>query len=598
MRAPLYAALPLLAALVAATPAPDSSAQGPPDHDVSRTPDGSAVLHRRVPWRGDGGDAEAAPIFVYDPLSGGSLPQEINREGRSLPRPGDGEDGGEDALYSRAGVSAAAPAPEAAAPPAGSPSGPGAPASALGGDAAAFMDNPWLGITPATPAPGGSSAPGPAPAPAGAGDAPAGAASAVPDPRASLGDIARPDRRTERESTLEYRTVFDPSVVPFKRNRALNHVEGDATLTLARGRYRRLSVVGNRLDPGREAFWGSVVLEARQGERVPLPSVAPDSRFLSAQATPEVGLVFERDDADNVYVTTSRTGRFRLVFVMDAPTSYFGRELPRGLSVRDVPPALRPRVPRGLARDAREVAAAIGISGATPYDALLDALVGYFRGFEPGEPPPAQGASIYKELALGRRGICRHRGHGFVVTAQALGVPARYVFNEAHVFVEVYVPGPDAGWLRVDLGGGADRLVVHGSRDKTLHQPRVRDPFARPERFAEAAGGGHSAGATRVEGLPSATPRGRPTGSSPDALQRHNCHRACFLGDAGMFRRDDVHNDAALEHLGESFLHSSAAHFTTAVNVSIFLHIESPGRSAHQLKPSFNEFITVATISF
>ncbi|MCA9517905.1 MAG: hypothetical protein KC635_23355, partial [Myxococcales bacterium] len=53
---------------------------------------------------------------------------------------------------------------------------------------------------------------------------------------------------------------------------------------------------------------------------------------------------------------------------------------------------------------------------------------------------------------------------------------------------------------------------VHGSRDKTLHQPRVRDPFAQPDPFGEASG--HAAGATTVEGLPTTTGRARPAGAT------------------------------------------------------------------------------------
>ena len=42
------------------------------------------------------------------------------------------------------------------------------------------------------------------------------------EPRGSLGSAAKPDRQTQKESALNYQASFDPSVVPFKRNRALN----------------------------------------------------------------------------------------------------------------------------------------------------------------------------------------------------------------------------------------------------------------------------------------------------------------------------------------------------------------------------------------
>ena len=39
-----------------------------------------------------------------------------------------------------------------------------------------------------------------------------------------------------------------------------------------------------------------------------------------------------------------------------------------------------------------------------------------------------------------------------------------------------------------------------------------------------------------------------------NALQRHDGHGAGFLGDDGLLRRDDVHDDAAFEHLREPAL--------------------------------------------
>ena len=217
---------------------------------------------------------------------------------------------------------------------------------------------------------------------------------------------------------------------------------------------------------------------------------------------------FFKDSADNFYVQLSTRGRTRLVFVVDAPSAYFGRQLPRGYSVADVPRRLRPDIARAVKKEGLSVAAKIGLNRSMPYERLLGGLVAYFRSFEPGEPPPI-GDNIYRDLALAKKGVCRHRSFAFTVTAQALGIPARYVFNEAHVFVEAWVPGREAGWLRVDLGGGADRLVVHASAGKIRHQPRARDPFERPSAFAGDAGSDRAAGATRVVGMP-------PDAKTPD----------------------------------------------------------------------------------
>jgi len=482
---------------------------GWPD-EVSRAPDGR-ILHRKTRDPNESGVAEA-PIFVYDPGSKDAIPKDVVRDGRPLERPkaspeaGDGEP-----VHTAFGLTpgkpeAAAGAPDTGprplpAPGPGTVDDPSAPfpansPDAAPGDAASDLTN---SADPNDPNAAGDGA---SPDGRSLGDAP-------PDPRTGLGSEASPDRRTQREGTLHYSEVFDPSVVPFKRNRALDTVGEDLVLRVPPPRFETLEPVGNKVERGREVFWGSLLLEGDPGQRIPIPSVSPEGQILSYQATPAQVVRFERDEAGNFYATPTLAGRLRLVFVTDAPSHWFGRALPADASFVGIPRALRPRVPKAVQREARDVADAIGIDKDLGFIPTLERLVAYFRGFEPGDPPPVKG-SAYKDIALGRRGICRHRSHAFVVTAQALGIPARYVFNEAHVFVEVFIPGTDPGWLRVDLGGGADELQVHGGEGKRLHQPVTPDPFEKPEGFGDP----QSAGATRVEGLPDGG--GREAGSGDE----------------------------------------------------------------------------------
>jgi hypothetical protein len=65
-----------------------------------------------------------------------------------------------------------------------------------------------------------------------------------------------------------------------------------------------------------------------------------------------------------------------------------------------------------------------------------------------------------------------------MITANAIGIPTRYVQNEAHAFVEVWFP--ERTWQRIDLGGAALRMEVTGANDKQLHRPRAEDPFVKP----------------------------------------------------------------------------------------------------------------------
>ena len=53
---------------------------------------------------------------------------------------------------------------------------------------------------------------------------------------------------------------------------------------------------------------------------------------------------------------------------------------------------------------------------------VLDPLVAHFRSFETGViPSPSR--STYRDLALSRRGVCRHRAYAFTITALAAGIP-------------------------------------------------------------------------------------------------------------------------------------------------------------------------------
>ena len=94
---------------------------------------------------------------------------------------------------------------------------------------------------------------------------------------------------------------------------------------------------------------------------------------------------------------------------------------------------------------------------------------------------PHPTGDIYRDLCDSQAGVCRHRSFAFMVTANALGIPTRYVQNEAHAFVEVWFP--DRGWQRIDLGGAALRMDVTGADNKTLHRPRADDPFHKPPEY-------------------------------------------------------------------------------------------------------------------
>lgn len=343
----------------------------------------------------------------------------------------------------------------------------------------------------------------------------------------------RPDRQTELEGTLGYFTVFSPSIAPFKRVTSLDAValaEDGVTPYL---RVRDLSTRAVPLesanaapadDRPRDRFWGSVVLDFTTGELVPLPSVSPESRILSLRTEPEADVRIERDAADNYFARLVGGGRgepVRLVFLTDAPQGYFNQPIPDARTdaeaerVAPLPPSVQQRAER--------LFGPLGLRRGAPLRDNLEQLVAHFRSFEESDEPPADTGDIFTDLTLGRRGICRHRAYGFVILAHALGVPARFVHNEAHAWVEVSLAG--AGWMRIDLGGAARGLEPSGDRDGPVYRPREPDPLPRPLEYERAYAQGRGrmsrgrvAGTTDMSDGPGAGGEPATPGAAPAPL--------------------------------------------------------------------------------
>lgn len=301
----------------------------------------------------------------------------------------------------------------------------------------------------------------------------------------------RLDDDTDMEGELNYRTVFNPSVVPFKRGGAMDRV------VRRRGRYevevgdRSLRTVPIGPDEGvvqgRDRFWGSLLVEARPGELIPIPSVAAGARILSVETSPLVSIEFVTDGADNMAVRLGHSGPVRINFITDASRRYFGSDIPSGISLAappsDFPGTFSP-LDAELEPVAETIAAAIGVSRADPLHEALPRLVEYFRDFEPVELDDASRVhgDLMLDITLGKRGVCRHRAFGFLLVAQYLNIPTRYVYNEAHAFVEVFVSL--RGWIRIDLGGGAEQLTV-ASDARNVRHDGGDDPFPQPRRYTE-----------------------------------------------------------------------------------------------------------------
>ena len=367
------------------------------------------------------------------------------------------------------------------------------------------------------------------------------------------------DRDTGKDAAVShtYHEVFTPSVFPYKRMSVLDWADDDGSLAVFAADKHAVAVLGPQARrPDYDAFWGSIVVDLEPGHWVPLPSVSADSRILTYRTDPVAAagaLEFSHDAADNFYVRATSTGggggQRRLVWLTDAPQAYFGGAIPDA-RLDEEPRAILPPLPSSLRRDAQAVLAAIDVhpTSHTQLSAVLSPLVGYFRSFESGEPPPTS-TSTYRDLALARRGVCRHRAYAFLITALAVGIPARYVENELHVFVEVYLP--HAGWRRINLGGAALDDRVAGSDERPVHHPRGEDSFPRPAQFVASAKppdhgadatvrGGHSEGSrVDLQALLEGDARAQTTART-GATVKVTTHIALSVSERVAFRGDTI----------------------------------------------------------
>lgn len=298
----------------------------------------------------------------------------------------------------------------------------------------------------------------------------------------------RPDTATSMRTELGYYATFAPSIAPHKRLTALDAVAmgpgGEPELVLSETATVPLLVAERPESAGRARFVGEITLDFSRGERVPFPSVSPRMRILHVRSDPPVELRFERDGAYNFYATVDEVPPrpVHVAFLVDAEESHFNQPVPRAPT--DALAHRAPRLPPALEARALELAEEIGASRDRPLAVSLEALVEYFRSFVESDRPPEGEGSLYEVLTRGGLGICRHRAYAFTITALALGIPTRFVYNEAHAWVEVDLP--ERGSLRVDLGGSTTTVRGHGFEGRPLYEPPLGDPFPQPESYLES----------------------------------------------------------------------------------------------------------------
>ncbi|TXC76305.1 transglutaminase domain-containing protein [Bradymonadales bacterium TMQ1] len=308
------------------------------------------------------------------------------------------------------------------------------------------------------------------------------------------------DTHTDRVRALDYQASFEPSVVPWKRGVAhdgvVRQLDGTYSTRRRSSSLTSVPVGGGAARGGEDRFWGSFLVRMEAGRAHPIPSVSPEQRVVQVVAEPLVDVEVLRDGSDNFFLRGDVDGVVRVNLELAVSRFYFDGALDERVGWEQF--ATPERVLADA--DARAVAARVlgarGIErGLSPVEALR-ALVGYYRDFEARPfPQDEAGGDRYEAISALQVGVCRHRALAFLVSAGSLGLESRYVYNEAHAFVEVRWPGQ--GWRRIDLGGAADGFNYQNMGSNSVHRGGERDGFPQPQRYLDeiiAFESGESAG--------------------------------------------------------------------------------------------------------
>ncbi|MDG1543429.1 MAG: hypothetical protein P8R34_00415, partial [archaeon] len=281
--------------------------------------------------------------------------------------------------------------------------------------------------------------------------------------------------------------IFDPVLGSLKRWSSLNGLYYDSANSNPYTMYNydttKTEIFPTNYEGYSQIFegWIWMGITVTDSSYTMIPSVSPDAEIIDYDSNATgVTIQFFKDGADNYYVQSNQDATIDLKYRMGTNGSYFNREISDDLTLDDMPEEviipitgesevkenvrefLQYRHDNGTI--ANEPLYWLWPENGTPETNLaliIDNLTWYFSAFIEGDgdvPDPESPWDVYQSICINGIGACRHRSFGFFVTALALGAPTRYISNEAHAFVEVYVPEDNetfstSHWMRINLGG-------------------------------------------------------------------------------------------------------------------------------------------------
>ncbi len=296
-------------------------------------------------------------------------------------------------------------------------------------------------------------------------------------------DGYRLDRFVQVPQHVQYDDPFRPSLIPYKRSVAYDTLSDGFRFKIASSVERPVEI-GGAAGKYEDSFFAEIELELLKDRPVSLPTVGPNASLRAFELDPPLAVEVFKDSAENWWVRSKESGRAHALMQMSLPRKVFGSQvLPVGFA--SLKSAL-PRLPVNVQRAGMKMARRLGVAQSPSPAHALQKLVAYFRSFESSEES-ATGLSteeIFYELTLARRGVCRHRAYAFALIALSIGIPSRFVHNEAHAWVEVF----DSDiWHRIDLGGAPADLLPMREPDKTPAYRAPSDPYSWPAKSRPAS---------------------------------------------------------------------------------------------------------------
>jgi transglutaminase-like putative cysteine protease len=317
-----------------------------------------------------------------------------------------------------------------------------------------------------------------------------------------------PDRDTRRPGAVEYEDPFSPAVTPFKRGSAFNTVRADFTMAVADPELKPMAV-GGEVGPDEEAFYGDMTVDLAEGEATRIPSVAPGARVLRVHTVPDTEVTLYRDGAENWFIRGKQRARIRLLLQLAAHRQAFGGQVHNAYwnSLKEAP-----ELPPNVKAAADQVnSKLIGVSRVQSFRDVINQLVTYYRSFAESQKPLDAQENVFLDIAQSKKGVCRHRAFAFVISALALGIPARMVTNEAHAWVEVH---DGIRFRRIDLGGAAMDFHEPQKENRVPHMP-PKDPFGWPPNSHPAEDGARASRQRNQANSPGGNQPGTSSSANP-----------------------------------------------------------------------------------